>query len=224
MAQQENKSLLSEVAQRSTPKAPVEAGGGQDEASSLDYFVGSEEASPEEHEYLNRVMSEVVKIVHKQSRVQVMKTMKSAEGEGLYEAVGNLSFKILEKLHRSARAEGKEIPQSVFFGENGAIQQTVEVLFEMAEAGGVKGADQQEQADAAYFQVMKLAGEMQEGDEESVTEAQGLLADMEMAGQGMPVPDSSGVPNPQVQQAVQQGLQQQQAQQPAPQPQPEQVG
>lgn len=137
-----------------------------------------EEASPEEEELLNATMDSIEEIIHGQMRDKIVTALDSTPE--LYQSISTTAANILERV--SHKMDEQQIPNDggIFFGVNGAIQQTVELLWEVAEAMGHPATKDEDNLPAAYLATLGIIGEHMMEDEESAREAQAFLIDLEM--------------------------------------------
>lgn len=141
--------------------------------------MGTEPASPEEQKQLDSFMDAVEDLVHGDGREDIVSLLGSMPD--LFQSVGFAAVGILDAGYNQAGAQGLEIDPSIFYGENGAIQQTVEMLWEVADAVGHPASQDEEQFSAALFNTYKLVGEqMFEENDQAAMEAQSLMIDAEL--------------------------------------------
>ena len=154
-------------------------------------IIGSEEPTQEEIDALDDITSEVVKFIYGDNNASVLGSI--ANTPELYQGVGFAAFQILLSIKQQFELEGTKVPPATLFGEGGAIHTTVDELFQVAQAAGVEGSDDEAQYSASVMEVMRLAGEYIEttGDDDSISEAQELLIDIEETGQGGMIVETS---------------------------------
>jgi hypothetical protein len=151
-------------------------------------FEGNEEPTQDEIDSLDDVIAEVLTFIHGPNHESVLGSITNApeEGGGIFKPIGNATFQILLATKAKFEEGGKKLPPAVLFGEGGAIHTTVDELFQMAQAAGVPGADDDQQYSASIMETLRLAGDYIEktGDDASITEAQELLIDVEATAPG----------------------------------------
>ena len=155
----------------------------------LSPFEGTEEPTQEEIDALDDITSEVLNFIHGPNNDAVLGSIGNAQE--LYQGIGAAAFQILLATKAKFEEGGTKVPPATLFGEGGAIHTTIDELFQLAQAAGIPGANEQDQYSAAMMEVMRLAGDHIEttGDDASVAEAQELLIDVERTG-----PNGSGLP------------------------------
>lgn len=154
-------------------------------------LVATEEPTQEEVDALDDVVAEVVTFIHGPNNSSVLGMIGNAQE--LFQGIGAATFQILLATKQKFEQGGTELPSAVLFGEGGAIHTTVDELFQLAQAAGIPGSEDQDQYSASIMEVMRLAGDHIEttGDDASVGEAQELLIDIEETGpQGQAIPES----------------------------------
>ena len=140
-----------------------------------------EEPTQEEVDALDDINAEVLNFIHGDNNSSVMGSIGNAVE--LYQGVGAAAFQILLAVKQKFEAGGEKVPPAALFGEGGAIHSTIDELFQLAQAAGMEGSDDQDQYNASMMEVMRLAGDHIEktNDDDSVAEAQELLIDIETA-------------------------------------------
>lgn len=153
-------------------------------------FEANEEPTKEEQDSLDDVMAEVLKFIHGDNNASVLGSIGNTQD--LYQGVGAAAFQILLATKQKFEMGENTLPPAVLFGNGGAVHSTVDEIFQLAQAAGIPGSEDQDQYTAAIMEVMRLAGEYIEtsGDDSSVGEAQELLIDVEQTGyQGQDIPN-----------------------------------
>ena len=145
---------------------------------------GVEMASEEEHQKLQMIMDDIESKMHgnlSQEIVSLLENSQTVES-GISQAAHSL---ILGSFNAAGR-EGIEPSADIYLGENGVIQETVELVYEMADAMGKVTEQPDEVLSAAYFDTLRRVGETMLGaeDPEIRESAQEMLAELEL---GMPV-------------------------------------
>lgn len=144
---------------------------------------GTEPASEEENQRLEIILNGIEKQIHGANRDQIIDTLSSSPE--LWLNVATASTALLEGANQKLTEQGVEVESDMFFGENGIIQSTVEMVFELAVAAGVPGSTDSNQLDAAFMKVMQDVGqELHETDDTSAVEAEELMLEMEF-GEGV---------------------------------------
>ena len=140
-------------------------------------IVGAHQASEEDQQLLEDVMDSIERAIHGEFRDDVVNVINSSPD--LYLGVSQLASMITARA--SHNLDEQQIPNdgAVFFGENGAIQETVELLWEVAEAVGHPQAEDEDQFHGAYLATLETLGEIMFEDEESAREAQDFLLEQE---------------------------------------------
>lgn len=150
----------------------------------------TEEPTKEEIDALDDINAEVLNFIHGDNQSSVLASISN--GQELYQGIGSAAFQIMLATKSKFEQGGEPIPPASLFGEGGAIHTTVDELFQLAQAAGVPGADDQDQYSAAMMETMRQVGEYieQTGDDASVAETQELLIDIEQTGgQGVGEPE-----------------------------------
>ena len=137
-----------------------------------------EDASEEEEALLAATMDSVEDIIHGAMRDKVIQMLDSTPE--LFQSVSQAATMLIERVSHKMDEQQIENDGSIFFGVNGAIQQTVELLWEMAEAMGHPASQDDDQLAAAYMATLANLGEHMMEDEESAREAQAYLIDQEL--------------------------------------------
>jgi len=147
----------------------LEEGYGRDDPR-LDAVRADEPADDEEEQQLGTVLVALQEWLYSEEGMANVVNMlnKGSDGE-LFDKIPKIVVPILEKIHK----ENPEFESSVYFGENGAIQQAVEMVFEIAEQEEMPGAEDGDQASASLINTFRAVGEkvLEMGDEASIAEA-----------------------------------------------------
>lgn len=140
--------------------------------------IGTVEASPEEQMVLEEIVTGIEKQIHGPGREDIL-AMLEATPE-LWDNIARASQLLLEGAYNKLSEQGMNVEPDIFLGENGAVQSTVEMVYELAYAAGIPGAEDSNQLDVAYMRTLQLVGEeLYEDDDVAVAEAQQLMVDME---------------------------------------------
>jgi hypothetical protein len=141
---------------------------------------GVEMASDEEHQLLAQVMDKVDNIIHGEQTDQIVKLLDSAEEP--YQGIAFASHVTVVAAYLQSNKEGLEPTPDIFLAENGVIQETVEMIFEVAESMDLVSVEDEEQLNAAYMDTLRLVGEtLLEGENpEIIASAQELLLELEL--------------------------------------------
>lgn len=140
-----------------------------------------ERASEAEQMILDQVMTTVEGFIHGDGRSNIVQMLET-DAE-LHQKVATAAVGLISQAHDQAAASGTPIPPDVLFGQNGVIQNTTELVFEVAEAIGVPGSQNDENLNMAFVSVMMMIGEheFQKGGQ-STEEAAEFLIDLETRG------------------------------------------
>ena len=137
---------------------------------------GYEYASPEDEQLLDSVMDTVEQIIHGSQRENMVGMIEA--GPDLWQSVPRIVHMITHGV--AVKMEEQQIPDDgMFFAQNGVVQQTFEMVWELADAIGHPAAQDDEQFQAAYMHTLKLLGDDMMDDTESAKEAQAFLIDTE---------------------------------------------
>ena len=137
----------------------------------LDHLAASEEATPEEMGALADTMVPALEFLYGEGLPQATAALKKAPQ--LYLTASEMAFEVLKKQYMN----NPETPSSVYFGQDGAIQQTVDAMFDIAQAGGAAGARDRDQYAAALVNTWRLAGQYiaDSGDQDAMAQAEELM-------------------------------------------------
>lgn len=138
-----------------------------------------EEPTPEETRAFNAMYTEVLEFIHGPKSESVLGTISNAPE--LYQGIGNTAFQILLAVKQNMEKDGKPVEPAALWGEGGAIQSTVDELFQLARAARLPEADNPDMFSAAMFETYRLAGEyiQNANEDDAINEAQELLVDVE---------------------------------------------
>jgi len=152
-------------------------------------LTANEEPTEEEAMAMQDISAEVIKVIHGDNNSAVLGVMSNTPE--LYQGVAQAAFQILLSSKQKYESGGQKVPPAALFGEGAAIHTAVDELFQLAQAAGLPGSEEQDQYSAAIMDVMRQAGEHIEksGDDTSIAEAQELLIDIEATGPNAGVPD-----------------------------------
>jgi len=148
------------------------------EEEELELVGGQELAGEEEQQLLDSVMDTIEALVNGQLKAKVDDTLNASPD--LWQSVSQLSNGIVQRMAFQLDEQGIENDGGIFFGENGVIQQTVEMLWDEAAKIDHPSVEDEEQFNAAYFATIKLVGESLEQDEDSAREAQDYILEVEL--------------------------------------------
>lgn len=141
--------------------------------------IGTEPATEEENQKLEVVMDGIEAQIHGPNRDKIVSMLTSTPE--LWNNIANAAVTILEGAHQKLAQQKVELEPDYYFGENGIIQSTVELLFELAVAAGAPKANDSNQLDAAYMKTMTMIGEdLYETDDVASAEAQQAMIDLEL--------------------------------------------
>ena len=140
-----------------------------------------QEPTQDEIDALDDINAEVLMFIHGPNNGSVMGMVGNSPE--LYQGVAAAAFQILLATKQKFEAGGEKVPPAALFGEGGAIHTTIDEIFQLAQAAGMPGSEDQDHYNAAMMEVMRLAGDHIEktNDDASVGEAQELLIDIETA-------------------------------------------
>lgn len=140
--------------------------------------VGTEPASAEEEQALSVVLDGIEAMIHGPAREGIIETLNA--GQELWLSIATLSQSILEGAYTKMAEQGVELEPEIWLGENGAVQTTVEMVYEIALASGAPNASDSNQLDMAYLKTVQMIGEdLFEDDDVAAAEAQQAMIDME---------------------------------------------
>lgn len=145
-----------------------------------DVGFGVEMATEEEHQLLEEIMDNVEDLIHGSNADQIAQLLNSSPQA--YQGIAMASHIIAVAAYIKANKDGLEPSPDIFLAENGVIQETVELVFEVAEAMGKVTMESDEELSAAYMDTLRLVGEtLLEGENpEVVASAQELLVELEL--------------------------------------------
>ena len=138
----------------------------------IQQLTGTEDASPEEEQQLGEALVTAKEFMYSEKGLAAIANVFQQDDRQLWQTIPEVGTMILEKVHgEMPGADG-----SIFFGENGLLQQMPVLLFEIAEQLGVPGYDDPDQLAAATMGLYKSVGEYltERGDEDAMREAQRL--------------------------------------------------
>lgn len=174
-----------------------------------DLGVGVEMASPEEQKMLDSVMDSMEVAIHGKGSQKVVDILEKAEQP--YQGLGRAGHVLLLSSYMKANKQGLEVPPDVYFGENGAIQQTMEMLWEVGMATGKVREDDEDQFNASLFEVERLIGEtiLNEEDPGPAREAQEFMVELE-TGEAVEAPSNAPAMGPELEEVLGGGAQRRQ--------------
>lgn len=149
------------------------------ESDDMTNMFGMEMASEEEHGMLKSILDSVEMAIHGQNAGKVEEILKNAPSA--YEGVASAAHVLTVASYMQANKQGLEPSPDLYFAENGVIQTTTEMVWEVAEAMGLEGVNDEAQFEAALFDTYRRIGEtvMEEENPAVVQSAQELLIEME---------------------------------------------
>jgi hypothetical protein len=142
--------------------------------------VGVEMASEEEQMMLETVMDAIEEVIHGAQSQRIVSMIENANEP--YEGIGMATHAIVLAAYMDAHKKGINIPSDVFLGENGAVQETTEMIWEIADAMNAVDINDEEQLAASYFNAMRLLGEtmLEMDDPTAVASAQEFVLELEL--------------------------------------------
>jgi hypothetical protein len=140
---------------------------------------GTEMASEEEHQKLAEIMDFIEGAIHGEVTHTLVKIMQSHPEA--YEGIALASTSIIAASFMQSSKAGVEPDMDIYLAENGVVQETVELMWELAEAANIVDLDDDDMLTAAYMDTLKMLGEtLLEGENPEVTaSAQELLMELE---------------------------------------------
>jgi len=141
--------------------------------------MGVEMASEEEHQTLKQILDSIELAIHGNGSDRIVNLIDSADEP--FEGIAMAAHALTLASYMQANKEGIPVDEGMYLAENGAVEQTVEMLWEVADAMGKVDADDDAQLSAAYLNTMQRIGEtlLEEDDTRAVKSAQELLIEME---------------------------------------------
>lgn len=157
----------------------------------LDNLAASEPASEEEHAMLADTMVPALDFLYGKGLPATVEALSA--GPQLYLTASEVAFEVVKKQH----IDNPNIPSTIYFGQDGAMQQTIDAVFDIAQASEVPGSKDKDQYAASVVNLWRLAGEYiaDSGDEESMAQAEELMINVAMAEEGGEVMESTGQAN-----------------------------
>lgn len=151
------------------------ASGGMDETG-----FGTVMASEEEQEALNQILDEIDTRLHGAASENITGIIESSPEP--FQGISQAAHSLVMGSYQLAAKEGLEPTMDMYVGENGVVQQTVEMVFEVAEAMGKVSVDDDEVLSAAYMDTLRQIGETLLGsDNPEIREgAQELMVELEL--------------------------------------------
>ena len=200
-----------------------------------DMGFGTQMASDEEQQRLDAIMEDMTSKIHGELSENVENLITAAPEP--FQGISQAAHTLILGSYKNAAKAGLEPNADLYFAENGVIQQSVELVFEFAEAMDQVTAQDDEVLTAAYMDTLRRVGEtMLNSENPELREgAQELMMELEL---GVPVePEDYAEPSelgmegqgtasgPQMAQSQSQGASGMPAPNaPAPQPAPQQQG
>lgn len=140
--------------------------------------MGTEPATDEENARIEPVLTAIERQIHGPFRDDIMELLDSTPE--LWLNVASASESLLEGVHQKLAEQQEDFGPEYWFGENGIIQTTVEMVYELAVAGDTVNSSDSNQLDAAYMKVVQQIGdELFTDDDAAAAEAQQLMVDLE---------------------------------------------
>jgi len=147
-------------------------------AISNEVGVGTVQATEEEQQLLSFVMEGIESMLHGEGREDIVAALGSTPE--LWLNIALVAQSVLEGAYAQFIEQGIDVEPDIFMGENGAVQTTVEMLYEIALASDAPNASDSNQLDLAYMKTVQLIGEeLFESDDVAASEAQQMMIDME---------------------------------------------
>lgn len=145
---------------------------------------GAQMASEEEQARLDAIMDEIEVRVHGELSQNMVEMLESYPEP--FQGISHASHSLILGSFAKAGKDGLDPTADLYFAENGVIQQTVEMVFEVAEAMGKVTENDDEVLSAAYMDTLRRVGEtMLDSENPEIREgAQEFMLEMEL---GVPV-------------------------------------
>ena len=145
-----------------------------------DVGIGVEIASEEEHMILEAIMDGIEDVMHGAQSDKLVKLMRSAKEP--FEGIGMAAHALALSAYMQANKQGIEPEPDIFLAENGVLQETTELLWEMADAINIVNIDDEEQLNATYLNAVRLMGEsiLEMDNPMPVQSAQEFLLELEL--------------------------------------------
>ena len=110
---------------------------------------------------LDKVMGAVFHSLNDPKKIRTIEGwLMNPQGITVGVAIGNIAFKLLATIYQSAKSSGVDIPTDVFFGQGGAVQQTIDRIILLAEHAGVPNLDQDQVREDAMGKVCDSVKQM----------------------------------------------------------------
>jgi len=137
-------------------------------------------ASDEEQQTLDAIMDDVEDKIHGDVTNEIVDSLKRSPDA--FVGIAHTAHVLAMGAFMKANADGLEPDIDVLIAENGVVQQTVEMVFEVAEAVGAVTMEDDEELTMAYMDTMRLIGEtlLEMEDPELVASAQEFMAELEL--------------------------------------------
>lgn len=119
-------------------------------------MAGTEEASDAEEGQLKEAMIIAQEWLYSEEGMAAAANVLQDESQELWQSIPEIGTMLLEKVHTDMPPD---TDPSIYFGENGLIQQVPAMLFEVAEELGVPGSDNPDVLAAATIGLYKSVGE-----------------------------------------------------------------
>lgn len=137
-------------------------------------------ASEEEQQILEAIMDDVEDKIHGDVTNQIVDSIRKSPDK--FHGIAGAAHVVAMGAFMKANADGLEPDIDVLIAENGVAQQTVEMIFEVAESIGAVTMEDDEELTMAYMDTMRLIGEtlLEMEDPEIVASAQEFMAELEL--------------------------------------------
>lgn len=116
----------------------------------------TEEATEAEEVQLGKVLASAMKFFNDKGKGQLLKVVEN--GTDVAQAMGTFTYTTLKGIYDKAKASGDDIPMSVFMGENGAVEQLMNMEAKWLIANGYEEAGQPETIQKAMTLMMTMYG------------------------------------------------------------------
>lgn len=145
-----------------------------------DTGFGTVMASEEEQQRLNQILDEIDLRLHGQVSENVTGIIESQPEA--FQGIAQAAHTLVLASYKKAAKDGLDPTMDMYVAENGIIQQTVEMVFEVAEAMGKVSLEDDEVLSAAYMDTLRRVGEtLLNVDNPEIREgAQELMVELEL--------------------------------------------
>lgn len=169
---------------------PTPRGGGEDDvmaavdgAMESDEFnelgIGTELASEEEQQKMESIVDSIQSAIHGTGSDRIVELLE--KNKEPYQGLGVAGHVLSLAAYMQANKQGLEPDADLFLAENGVVQTTMELLWEVAVSMGKVKNDDDQQFAAALIDAERRIGEtiLEEGDPEAIASAQKMMLEME---------------------------------------------